>query len=146
MHTEDNISLVKSAWAAFASRDHGRIKALFTEDAEWIPPKDNATAKALGVADHMIGPDAIAHAIAREVPRLFRDISVEFRGFYAQGPIVIVENRFSATLPNGATYANDYCFIFECRDGKIAQMREYMDTLGGHKQIFAKGDPLAVAS
>jgi uncharacterized protein len=146
MHTEDNVAFIKAAWGAFASRDVDRIAALFTEDAEWVAPRGNATAVALGASDHMIGRDAIAHVIAREVPRLFHDISIEFRGFYAQGPSVVVENRFSATLPNGASYANDYCFIFECRDGKIALMREYMDTHSGFKQVFAKGDPFAAAS
>ena len=146
MQHEENLSLVKAAWATFASRDIDRIAALFAEDAEWLAPQCNATAIALGGTYRMIGRDAIAHVIAREVPRLFHNISVEFRGFYAQGRTVVVEQRMSATLPNGASYANDYCFVFECLDGKIKRMREYMDTASGHIQIFAKGHPLATAA
>jgi hypothetical protein len=33
-------------------------------------------------------------------------------------------------------------WIFECRDGRIARVREYMDTLGGYNQLFEKGHPL----
>jgi len=44
---------------------------------------------------------------------------------------VIVEHRLSATLPNGRPYVNDYCFVYEVRDGKAWRIREYMDTRGG---------------
>jgi ketosteroid isomerase-like protein len=90
----------------------------------------------------MIGPDVIANFIAREMQRLYLDVSVAFRGFHADGPIVIVEERMSAKLPNGGSYSNDYCFVFECRDGRIARVREYMDTLGGYQQLFERGHPL----
>jgi hypothetical protein len=41
----------------------------------------------------------------------------------------------------------NYCFIFECREGRIARVREYMDTMSGHNQIFRDGHllrPVAV--
>jgi uncharacterized protein len=142
MQSEDSRTLVKAAWAAFASRDRDRIAALFATDAQWLAPKDNATAAALEGPHHMIGPDTIAAFIATEMRRLFLDVAVDLRGFYADGPVVVVEAHLSAKLPNGGDYANDYCFIFECRDGRIARVREYMDTLGGQRQLFANGHPL----
>ncbi|HZB90120.1 MAG TPA: nuclear transport factor 2 family protein [Stellaceae bacterium] len=142
METDASRAIVRAAWAAFASRDKDRIAAMFTPDAEWLAPKGNATAVALEGPDHMVGRDAIAAFIATGMRRLFLDIAVELRGFHADGPVVAVETHFSAKLPNGADYVNDYCFLFECRDGRIARVREYMDTLGGHRQIFAKGHPL----
>jgi len=142
MQTEESRALVKKAWAEFASRDLGRIAAAFTDDAEWLAPEGNGTAVALGGANRMGGRDAIAAFIATEMRRLFSNVAVEFRGFFADGPIVVVEEQMRATLPNGTHYVNDYCFVFECRDGKIFRVREYMDTLGGFRQIFAKGHPL----
>ena len=142
MNTEQSRAVVKATWAAFASRDVERIAAMFTEDAEWLAPPENATATALNVTNHMIGPRVIAEFVATGVRRLFVESSVEFRGFYADGNVVVVEERMTSRLPNGGTYVNDYCWIFECRDGLISRMREYMDTLGGHRQIFANGPPL----
>ncbi|MET4020785.1 ketosteroid isomerase-like protein [Bradyrhizobium sp. S3.2.12] len=50
--------IVLNAWKTFSSRDAGRIAALFTDDAEWIAPKGNATAVALDHTDHMMGARA----------------------------------------------------------------------------------------
>ncbi|WUD62868.1 nuclear transport factor 2 family protein [Nocardia sp. NBC_00511] len=61
-----------------------------------------------------------------------------FHGFYADGDRVIVEETMSATLANGNSYRNDYCFVFELRDGLIHRVREYMDTARGHRDVFGE--------
>jgi hypothetical protein len=141
MQTEDTRDLVKAVYAAFASRDEAKIAALFEDDAEWIAPADNGTAEALGAPDGMTGAANIARFIATESMRLFKTRSVTFRGIYADGDTAITDFTMTAELVNGAPYENDYCFIFTCRDGRVSQMREYMNTLTGRRQIFAKGHP-----
>ncbi len=137
MDLERNKKLVIDAWKAFASRDPQRVSAVFAEDAEWIAPKGNATAVALGGTHHMIGRDAIVHFITVEFHKLFTEgVKIEFRGMYAEGSTVIVEERFQATLAGGKLYDNDYCFFFELRDGLIWRVREYMDTLRGKEIIL----------
>lgn len=132
-----NKQIVMDAWKAFSSHDLVRIGSFFTEDAEWIAPPGNATAIAMNHTNHMVGREAIAHFIAREVPKIFvADVSVEFRGFYADGDTVIVEERMEATLFNGRKYDNNYCFVFQLTGGKIARVREYMDTQRGKTCIF----------
>jgi ketosteroid isomerase-like protein len=145
MHTEESRELVKRAWAAFASRDQDKIAVLFADDAEWIAPRANATAVALGVTDHMKGSAEIAAFVAKGVPLLYRDASIRFVGLHAEGPIVVVEEEMIARLPNGQAYRLDYCFIFECRGGRIVRVREYMDTMSGFRQVFADGHPLAAS-
>jgi uncharacterized protein len=52
MQTEDSRrEPVKRVWAAFSTRDQENIAALFADDAEWVAPRANATAIALGVTD-----------------------------------------------------------------------------------------------
>jgi ketosteroid isomerase-like protein len=134
---EQSKQIVIEAWKTFATRDAQRIGSFFTEDAEWIAPKGNATALAMNHTDHMIGREVIANFVAKEVPKLFAaDVSIDFRGFYADGQTVVVEERMQATLANGKKYDNDYCFIFELVDGKISKVREYMDTQRGKECIF----------
>ena len=48
----------------------------------------------------------------------------------------------SARLANGNTYRNDYCFVFELRDGRIHRVREYMDTARGHRDVLQTDDPI----
>jgi ketosteroid isomerase-like protein len=130
-------AIVQNAWKAFASHDADRIASVFTEDAEWLAPPENATAVALAAPSHMIGRKAIVHFLAEDFPRLFvSDVAVTFHGFHVDGERVIVEETMTATLANGTHYANDYCFIFDLRDGLIHRVREYMDTARGHRMIF----------
>lgn len=128
--------IVQGAWKAFASRDPEQIAEFFTEDAEWLAQAGNATAIALQMTHHMIGREVIARFLAVDFRRLYvADVSVDFRGFYADGDIVVVEETMTATLADDRPYANDYCFVFELRDGRIHRVREYMDTASGHRQV-----------
>ncbi|MFB9320248.1 nuclear transport factor 2 family protein [Cryptosporangium minutisporangium] len=131
-----NVAIVQNAWKAFASYDAEQIAAVFTEDAEWLAPADNATAVALEAPSQMVGRKAIVHFLAEDFSRLFvRDVAVDFRGFYADGERVVVEETMTATLANGNHYFNDYCLVFELRDGLIHRVREYTDTARGHRMV-----------
>ncbi|QIB41752.1 nuclear transport factor 2 family protein [Streptomyces aureoverticillatus] len=137
----DSRTIVQNAWRAFASHDADRIAAVFTEDAEWLAPAGNATAVALEGPSHIVGRAAIVRFLSVDFSRLFvRDVTVTFHGFHADGERVIVEETMTATLADGRHYANDYCFVFELRDGLIHRVREYADTARGHRMIF--GDAL----
>ncbi|WP_284747006.1 nuclear transport factor 2 family protein [Amycolatopsis sp. RTGN1] len=131
--------IVQHAWQEFATHDAGRIAAVFTEDAEWLAPAGNATAVALGGPSHLVGRDTIVRFLAEDFPRFFvSDVSVTFHGFHADGDRVVVEETMTATLANGNHYANDYCFVFELKDGLIHRVREYMDTARGHRMVFGE--------
>ncbi|MFI7633388.1 nuclear transport factor 2 family protein [Nonomuraea sp. NPDC049400] len=137
MTSERNREVVKRAWRSFSTRDEDLIATFFTEDAEWLAPLGNATAVALGGTHHMVSRDAIVRFLTIEFPRMFvSDVAVDFRGFYADGDVVVVEETMQATLANGNAYRNDYCFVFELRDGLIHRVREYMDTANGHRMVF----------
>lgn len=137
MAPEHNKQTIVDAWKTFGSRDAQRIAAVFTEDAEWLAPKGNATALALGFTGHMIGREVIVRFLAEEFHKLFvADVSVEFLGIYCDGRTVIVEERMRATLASGRKYDNNYCFFFEFTDGRISKVREYMDTQRGRACIF----------
>ncbi|HWW88970.1 MAG TPA: nuclear transport factor 2 family protein [Vicinamibacterales bacterium] len=132
--------VVVAAWRTFSTRDPSRIEACFTKDAVWLVPFRNATALALG--DHETrGMDRqqIAHFIANDFGRIFvADVKVDVLRLFGDGDVVILEQRTRATLANGRSYCNDYCFIIKVRDGRIALIREYMDTLSGFRQVFGE--------
>jgi ketosteroid isomerase-like protein len=137
MNSEANKKAAVAAWHAFRTRDPTKIAAAFTEDAEWLAPAHNATAVALDGPWHIVGKDQIARMFATEVRKLFvADVAAEFHGFYADGNIVVIEQRLRATLPNGNAYDNDYCFVLELENGLIRRVREYMDTAKGNRMVF----------
>ncbi len=136
MNSEQNRNAVIEAWKVFKTRDVRRISDLFTDDAEWIAQKGNATAVALDASDHMVGNEAIAEFLGSGMYKLYRDVRIEFRSVVADGNTVVVEEHMSATLPSGKVYENDYCFFFVLDNGKIKQVREYMDTHKGHQIVF----------
>jgi uncharacterized protein len=138
MTAKNSKHVVLAAWQALASRDPQRIAAIFAKDAEWLAPQGNATAVALNSTSHMVGREQISQSFGSDIWKLFTtDVKVEFRGVYADGDVVIVEERMQATLANGNAYDNDYCFVFEVENGLIRRVREYMDTAKGHRMIFA---------
>ncbi|TVZ05945.1 hypothetical protein EAS64_00255 [Trebonia kvetii] len=80
--------------------------------------------------------------MTNDIARFFGGARNEFLTVAAESDVVVVEHRLSATLPNGRPYVNDYCFVYEVRDGKVRAIREYMDTRGGWAQVFGEGEPV----
>ena len=131
--------IVVNAWRAFSSRDSAVVGSFFEEDAEWLAPEGNATARALNFTNHMVGRSEISRFIAYEFHRLFvADVNVQFLRLFCEGSTVILEERMRATLASGNSYENDYCFFFELRNGRIWRVREYMDTQKGAQSIFSE--------
>ena len=48
--------------------------------------------------------------------------------FIAEGDIVVVEARGQNVTRDGRPYENNYCYVFEFRDGEVAALTEYADT------------------
>jgi uncharacterized protein len=143
--------IVMALYGAYATGDAGQIASLLHDEVVWTAPAGNATQVALGLGrPEDAGPprgandldrEAIVAFMAYNFARFFGGAGNEFRTVIAEGDVVVVEHRLSATLPNGRPYVNDYCFVYEVRDGKVWRIREYMDTRGGWAQVFGKGDP-----
>ncbi len=137
---------VDALYAAYASGDPDRIRAVLHPDVVWVAPAGNATQVALGLGDaddagaprglNDLDRDAIVAFMTNDYPRFFTDVAFERRSLVAEGDVVLTEHRMSATLPNGRRYVNDYCFAYEVADGRVTAIREYMDTRGGWRQVF----------
>jgi uncharacterized protein len=62
------------------------------------------------------------------------------RRIIAEADLVVVEARGENVTRNGKAYENNYCYVFEFRDGKVSALTEYADT-----ELFRSvlGDPPA---
>lgn len=48
----------------------------------------------------------------------------------AEGDMVSVETVGRNTYSDGRVYSNTYCQVYRVQDGKVVEVREYMDTAG----------------
>ena len=145
---------IKALYAAYASGDATRIGDLLHDDVVWVAPAGNATQVALGIGraeeagaprgTNTLSKRVIVQFMAHNFARLFSDVKNEFRSLIGEGELVMIEHRLSATLANGRSYVNDYCFAFEVQDGRVRQIREYMDTRGGWAQVFGDAAPATI--
>jgi ketosteroid isomerase-like protein len=61
-----------------------------------------------------------------------------FRDIVAEGDTAVLEWGVTGTAStSGKSYDNEYCGVFVIRDGRIAEVREYLDSLHARETLFA---------
>jgi uncharacterized protein len=122
MSIQENVQIAKDTFAAIGRGDLQGLLALFAEGIEWIMPGEWPLAGThrghVGVAD------LFQKASEMEISFL------EPREFVAQGDRVLVvgfsRGRVKAT---NRTFEDHWVFAFTVRNGKVTNIREYIDTL-----------------
>ena len=122
MSIEKNIQTVKDFFAAIGRGDREALLALVAEDIEWIIPGED-------------WPLAGTHRGHAELEDLLEtasksiETSTEPREFVAQGDRVLVvgfaRGKIKAT---NKTFEDDWIFAITVRDGRLTNIREYVDT------------------
>ena len=146
--------IILALYRAYGSGDPVAIAALLADEVIWVAPPGNATQVALDMGhgadagppdgSNNLGKAAIIDFMVNDFARLFTNATNVFTLILEDGDHVMVEHRLSATLVNGRSYVNDYCFVFRVANGRVIAIREYMDTRGGWVQMFgtAEGEPV----
>ena len=122
MSTEQNVQTVKNFFAAIGGGDRKALLALVAEDIEWIiPGKDWPLA---GTYRGRAGLTALLRKASETV-----ETSTEPSEYVAQGTRVLVvgvaKGKVKAT---NKTFGDDWIFAITVRNGKVANIREYIDT------------------
>ena len=123
---EDHKRVFAAYFEALGRADRAAMRALVTDDLVWVVPP-SAPAPFGGV--HR-GADAVIDLMLGAVSGVFEPGSqqTEFRVAVGEGDVVMAEARIRARAPQGA-YENWYCFVVELRGGRIAEIREHVDTI-----------------
>lgn len=126
MDTQHNKALARRFFEGLHRADRAALLALVQPDLTWVVPK-SAVEPYAGTHD---GAEHIVALMLDAVARAFEPGSAhhELLLCLAEGDTVVAETRMTARRPDGAEYDNHYVFIFECRDGRIGQIREHVDT------------------
>ncbi|MGO7211216.1 nuclear transport factor 2 family protein [Rhizobium ruizarguesonis] len=135
MSIEKNIQTVKDFFAAIGSSDREALLALVAEDIEWIiPGKDWPLA---GTYRGHAGLADLLDTASRSM-----ETSTEPREFVAQGDRVLVVGFASGKVKaTNKPFEDDWVFAITVRDGRLTNIREYVDTqaLAGAAQMGASG-------
>jgi len=123
MSEQENVQVAKDAFAAIGRGDMQGLLALFAEGIEWIIPGEWPLA----------GTHRGHAGVADLFQKAFEMIELSFsepHEFVAQGDRVIVvgvsKGRVKAT---NRTFEDHWVFAFTVRNGKVTNIREYIDTL-----------------
>ena len=134
MSIEKNVQTVKDFFAAMGRGDKQGLLALSVEDIEWIiPGKDWPLA---GTHRGHAGLTALLQKASETV-----ETSTEPSEYVAQGDRVLVvgfaKGKVKAT---NKTFDDDWVFAITVRNGKLTNVREYIDT-----QALARASEMAAS-
>ena len=135
MSIEKNVQIVKDFFAAIGRGDKEGLLALVAEDIEWVIP-----GKDWPLAGTRRGRAGLADLL--ETASKSMETSTEPREFVAQGDRVLVvgfaKGKIKAT---NKTFVDDWIFAIMVRDGRLTNIREYVDTqaLARASQMDASG-------
>jgi ketosteroid isomerase-like protein len=125
MQTEETRALIARYLEARGANDAAALDSMLTDDAEWHLPVSAG-------AGPFVGREKVVEALTGGVSGKMFDLSTMKREPWkviVDGDTVAVQQKLSATTLKGAEYINEYCWVYTCRDGKVARMVEYADTL-----------------
>jgi uncharacterized protein len=136
MSIQENVQIVKDFFAAMGRGDKQRLLALVAEDMEWIIPGE----------DWPLAGTHRGHAgLADLLQKASEEVETSFPEppeFVAQGDRVLVvgfaKGKIKAT---NKTFEDHFVFAITVRDGKLTNIREYIDTqaLARASQMDASG-------
>ena len=101
------------------------IRTLLTDDAAWLPQ-----ARDMPGAGEYRGRNVIVDEFLKPIRGLFAPGSPSNRilSMASNGSLVLVETHGTGHLRDGRAYDNRYAWAFEVRAGKVAVIREYLDS------------------
>jgi ketosteroid isomerase-like protein len=123
MSTQKNIQIVKDFFAAMGGHDKHELLALAAEDIEWVIPGED-------------WPLAGTHRGHAELVDVLRKASEEVETIYPKPPefvaqadrVLVVGVAIGKIKATNKPFKDDWVFDITVRDGKVTNIREYIDT------------------
>ncbi len=118
-------TIVRRFFELLNAEDLEGVRGLLRQDAAWLPQ-----ARDMPGAGEYRGRDVIIDVFLKPIRGMFAPGSPSNRilSLAENGPLVLAETHGTGHLQDGRPYDNRYAWAFELRDGKIATIREYLDS------------------
>ena len=136
MSTQENVQIVKDFFAAMGRGDKQRLLALTAEDIEWIIPGEDWP-----LAGTHCGHAGLADVLQKASEKVETSFP-EPPEFVAQGDRVLVVGVATGKIKaTNKPFKDEWVFDITVRDGKVKNIREYIDTqaLARASQMDASG-------
>lgn len=124
MSTERNKALASEFLGRFSANDLAGVMASFTDDATWWIPGRREQIPTAGQHDRK----RIERVFAAMADAMKGGLAMTVKSMIAEGDEVAVEAQSRGELKNGRVYEQQYHFRMRFRDGKLCEVREYLDT------------------
>ena len=122
MSIQENVQIVKDFFAAMGRGDRQGLLALSAEDIEWIIPGE----------DWPLAGTHRGHAGLADLLQKASEMETSFPEppeFVAQGDRVLVVGFATGKVKaTNKTFDDDWVFAITVRNGKVTNIREYIDT------------------
>ena len=126
---QDNRTLATELIERFSASDIPGVLALMTDDVTWRVPGKPELMPSAGLYDK----PRLSRLFQRALERLETRMTMKLVSVIADGDMLAVEAESTWDLKNGRKYRQQYVFLIGCRAGKIASVREYLDTQHAHE-------------
>jgi ketosteroid isomerase-like protein len=122
MSTQENVQTVKDFFAAMGGSDRQGLLALCAEDFEWIIPGEDWP-----LAGTYRGHAGLENLLQKASETV--ETSTEPSEYVAQGDRVLVVGVATGKIKaTNKPFKDDWVFDITVRDGKVTNIREYIDT------------------
>lgn len=129
MNIEQNKKLASEFFDRFSAGDIAGALDTMTDDATWWIAGKPEQLPAAGV----YGKEKIARLFYNMAGQLKDGLKMTVKSSIAEGDKVALEVESYGELQNGRIYNQQYHMLITIRDGKISEVREYLDT----QHVFA---------
>jgi ketosteroid isomerase-like protein len=139
--TQENLRIVKDFFAAIGGGDKQGLLALVAEDIEWIIPGEHWPLA--GTHRGHVGLADVLQKASKEVEMTYPKPPE----FVAQGDRVFVVGVATGKIKaTNRTFKDDWVFDITVRNGKLTNIREYIDTeaLARASEMPASASPLLI--
>jgi ketosteroid isomerase-like protein len=130
----ENKQVVVELFARFTASDMDGVMALMTDDVTWRIPGKPELLPTAGTYQK----EALRKLFDRMLAQLESGLKMDVVATISEGDRVAAEVTSSGDLRNGRKYRQEYHFVIAFRAGKIASVREYLDTQHVH-DVWLRG-------
>jgi ketosteroid isomerase-like protein len=114
--SQENVEIVRHGFEAFQRGDLDGALAILAPDVEWKQMEEPETAR---------GPSAVLEALGRWTD-MWIDPEVSPQEWRAAADSVVVRVKWTGRSKGTGIRVEQYAYnVFDLRDGKVVQMREY---------------------
>ena len=123
MSTESNKKIVQLFYDAGNRGDMDTCFGLIADDIKWTnmgtTSLSGTYAGKAALMEELLGP---------LFGQLKQGIHMEVQRLVAEGDYVVAQTSGTAVTLDGRPYNNSYCWIIRVKDGKLAEITEFLDT------------------